>query len=523
MPLHARIGAVIRPSPTEPERLARLSTAVIAAMSVALAAFAWLGTYNRLTADDYPNTSHKPVEAIGDLLKAYRSFTGRYSSTLLSNLLLPCGVAFVRILPSIVLAVWMLALVCLFRELLAGMRSLWRNVLFVSAVILWATIDGALSPGQSLYWATGMIVYTAPLIAQTFLAAMIVRDLRTAEPHSWSRPVWITALAFVAAGFSETTLALQAAAVAVAFCLRPSAGLRPFRLSLWATGAATAVSFFLQVLAPGTAGRQAQIARACAPVLVPARAMLIGPASAARLLFSKPMVIVVLLAAGFLLRWQLPLGERAARAVPKQLSQILFAAWVLTTVASLPASYALCMPPNSRSHIALHFSMVLAVFGCGYVLGSAARIGPYLSESRLFVPLAGALLVAAPIWSAANVVSQFPQVARYAAAWDARDQTLRKAARFQSDEITVDPLPESSAVVHGLAVPGRDPMAEPNQRVAHYYGLPLLRVTEDPQGTALVEPWTREWCARLYHHLRMSGTTGELLAPAGPPHTTAPK
>jgi hypothetical protein len=522
----------------ERDRFAWISIAASAAMLVALISFGWLGSFTRLVNDDFDSASYPPVAAFTRLVYDYFNYFGRYAEILTKDLLLPLGTPIVRVLPATVLALWLLGLLWLFRELLArepggelsqdgaGTPSVWRNALLVSSVVLWATIEGAMSPGQSLYWASGMLAYVAPMVLQTYLVAAILRRDRRAtraraETHfagttqvSWWPLASIGLAAFVTAGFSETNMALQAAMVGIAiFATRTASPV--LRHALWTAGLATAVGCAIQVLAPGIVVRQAGLAVTCGPASVLTRAALVGPASAIRLLFCKPASVAALLAAGVLARRQQPLGNPGAREVRNQLLLILSSTWAMTLAAALPASYTMCLPPNSRSHVVVHFCTVLAVLGCGYVLGGLSGLEPRLIQRQLFVPAVCVLLIGAPLWSVFDVVGQSRDAARYAAAWDARDRKLRAAARAFVEDVTVEPLPEGMNLVLGMNVPGRDPMAEWNLIVAQYYGLRTFRVTEDTPGSATLEPWTKEWCAHLYHRLRESGVVSGIVGLPG--------
>ena len=498
--------------PTQRARLAWTETATTTALLIALAAFGWLGSYTRLVADDY-NSYAPATAALALTIDAYHEWTGCFSSGVLINLVVPSGIGMVRALPAIALTLWMFALWWLFLELPAIRQTHWRNGLFAAAAILWATIESALSAGQSLYWATGLVKYTAPLVLHTFLAAAILWRVRTAQTAKrrrgprWLVDVLIALVAFLASGFSETSLSLQAASAVVALLLAPSradSGL--LRRLLWLTLLATLAAGLVVALAPGNAIRQSALATTSAPILVLPRALLIGPASAARLLLCKPATAVVLLAAG----WLFFGGVSNAPAARKQVSLILLSAWALTTAAALPASYTLGLPPPSRAHIAVQFPLVLAVFACGYVLGTLSAGFRPSWVARLFVPASCVLLIGIPLWSAVDLFARFPAAARYANAWDARDQRLRAAARTLDMDVTVEPLPEEMAIVLGLDIPGRDPLADANQILANYYRLRLFKVNENSPPDNR-EPWTQEWCGRLYHRLHQSGTLGELL------------
>jgi hypothetical protein len=364
-----------------------------------------------------------------------------------------------------------------------------------------------MSLGQSLYWANGMFLYTAPLVFQTLLFAAILWRSRLAAPQGWPTQVWIGLVAFLSAGFSEPALGLQAAILLMAVLARPNVGLRLPRASLWAAGLATAASGVIQLLSPSIAERQAAWAVTCGPANVLERALLVGPVSAVRLFLCQTIVVAVLIAAGILLGWQRSAANSAAnmdaKAVFRRLLLVGLAAWALTAAAALPAAYAQCAPPNSRSHIVLHFSMVIGLLACGFVLGDSAR--PGLRFTTVVVAAATLLFVGAGMRSVFHIVVQSGGAARYAAAWDARDQQLRAAARAFIEDVTVQPLPEEGSVVQGLEVPGRNPMKLWNLAAGQYYGICRLRVTEDLPGVIIPEPWTKERCVGLYFWLSEIG------------------
>src|ERR1035438_5093697 len=254
------------------------------AMLAGIAAFGWLGTCSRLSADDYLWALGPPGAAMSITLSNYNFWTGCYSCIFFLVLLLPISPNIVMVLPAAALGLWLLALLALFhglfRRLFRGLLAnrTWSASLLGATATLWATVDSTSSAGQSLYWADGMIKYTVPLVLLTFTAALIIVR-SSAQSGALSRTERIPGvvvctltalLMFICGGFSETTLALQMTAVVIALLLlwtavanrslrHPGEVRLPIRLSriLLVSFMATAASVLVGCLARGNAIRQA--------------------------------------------------------------------------------------------------------------------------------------------------------------------------------------------------------------------------------------------------------------------------
>ena len=150
------------------------------AMLAALVAYGWLGTCARLEGDDYVWAQGSPRAAMSKTWETYNGWSGCYSCIFLLALLLPISLKAVMVLPAAALGLWLLALLALFRELFRGLPAnrMWSASFLAATATLWATVDGTLSPGYSLYWPDGMIKYTVPQIMLTFAAAWTIAQSR---------------------------------------------------------------------------------------------------------------------------------------------------------------------------------------------------------------------------------------------------------------------------------------------------------------------------------------------------------
>jgi hypothetical protein len=190
-----------------------VTLAATGALLAALVALGWLGFCTRLAGDDYGWAVARPSEAIDAVTWMYQTAWGRYSSTFLLTLLMPIPHV-VELLPAAVLGLWLLALLALFRGLLPDRT--WSVSLLAAVATLWATVDGTLSVGRSLYWACAMMTFTAPLVTLTFLAALVIAQSAQSEaaPQVQRIPslgvcTLAALLGFLSGGFSETNVDLD--------------------------------------------------------------------------------------------------------------------------------------------------------------------------------------------------------------------------------------------------------------------------------------------------------------------------
>jgi hypothetical protein len=151
----------------------------------------------------------------------YVTWTGRFTLMLALSAVELAGQEIVPLLPALALILWLVGLswtISQFRVTL-GWLSPMASSLLLAELIIYATLRSVPNLHQVLFWVGGMLTYVAPLVLLTVYVGFIKYK---ADRHSqnWHTRLASAGVAFIAGGFSETSLALQSAALlfAIAAC-----------------------------------------------------------------------------------------------------------------------------------------------------------------------------------------------------------------------------------------------------------------------------------------------------------------
>ena len=127
------------------------------------------------------------------------------------------GAKLAPFLPGIFLASWLIALTWALSQFMRIVSPAAPFIvpLLLAEVIINGTLVASPSIYQSLYWQTGAITYTLPLIFSAVYVGVVLRTLAADSTPTWMAVVGAF-LTFVAGGFSETYATLQMSALFVA-------------------------------------------------------------------------------------------------------------------------------------------------------------------------------------------------------------------------------------------------------------------------------------------------------------------
>ena len=486
------------------ERLLYGAAAALAALlAVGLAAHAYVGLFTRYMADDYCTAG--TVRTAGLLTTQthfYTAWSGRFAFTLTVSLFELLGAGVVPYLPLAALVCWLAATTWAVYELLSD--SLGRSPLLFSfllaELIVYATVaDNTGGVFEALYWQTGMLTYTAPLIILTALAAFYARALRRAAVRAPRAASIITvfAAAFYAGGFSETSALMQigALAAAVAATLFLSGASKRGRVlpSLVAGLAGSVVALALVALAPGNAVRESTLPAHSDLLTTSARAL----TNALTHAFSEhnygvtfsPRWAAMLLAA--VLSFYLSL-----RAAPPDESSVRWRRLLWLSASGLfvyfccffPASYAMSVAPPPRALVVAQLVLVCTLVSLGWVAGESA--GAHFARGRLtlgrpvnFALAALAVLVSLTfVGPARQTFAQAARARALARLWDARDAEIRARVAGGEKNLTV-PVAYN---IGGTDVLTHDPKWYVNHCFAVYYGADSVTAVPDRKGLSFV-------------------------------------
>jgi hypothetical protein len=172
--------------------------------------FAYLGYFNRYWADDWCyNADFKNLgflETVRGYVYNVTYTPSRYSVTIFAGLVQAFETLGVQLMTPLTIMFLVAGLACLFYNFayMAGRRLSKWPVVLVSAVIVYFSIY--LSPHiyQSLYWRTGMLTYTTPLVFLPWVFIFITEQSKREKPSA-VLTAFIFIVALLGGGFSEAS------------------------------------------------------------------------------------------------------------------------------------------------------------------------------------------------------------------------------------------------------------------------------------------------------------------------------
>ena len=234
--------------------------------ALVLSLYLWLSTFNRLIGDDFCSYyDAKRLDVLHYIWYWYITWGGRYSAIATDNLLGFIGPDGVRFTTSVIILIWAIVLIFIFRKILQ--KRIPDNITTISSaaltVIMLFTLImiTPLSP-QVFYWWNGMRTYIPALVSFTLHMAFLFWG---AEKLSTRRAILLGSLfsfslAFFSGGFNETFTAIQIPFFAglIGFTIlfkkmRSPAGLSPL---LIAALIGSVLALTIMLVAPGASNRQ---------------------------------------------------------------------------------------------------------------------------------------------------------------------------------------------------------------------------------------------------------------------------
>jgi len=453
-------------------------------MMAPLLGHVYLGTFSRYLADDYCTTGTlRELGFFASQLRWYRTWSGRFSFTFAVNLVEVIGTWIVPFLTALVLTVWLAGLILLLRRLPEpiGGSGAKHSAVLLAMVVLFGTLEGTPDVYQSLYWMTGMVTYSLPLVLVTFYAAWLIK---------WSddnRSLWIVLLSglfsLALGGFSETYVTTQTTILAVAvgiILLRRKDPNRGGKLALLGSGlVGSLLALVVIVVAPGNQARLALmpeqadfisiVAQSIYDTYLFVRITISDSWQTLALVVLLPLVLTAFKDA------QASTAPERARFLRRSLLRLSVVGIVasLAMVASVfPSEYATATYPAERALITTGYVMTLALAFGGAEIGFA--ISQFIKQSsglRILQIAASILLLSLIGFNVLTSLSyrqaQFPRASKFAASWDDRDDEIHKAVARGEEDLAVRSLPHMA----GLAEVEADAGTWINRCISQTYGL----------------------------------------------------
>jgi hypothetical protein len=477
--------------------------AVSTVLGATLLAYMLLGNFTRYVQDDFLSTLDDRAHGFWTAqILTYQRHDGHFLGTALQDAGGMLNIMFARILPGVLIAVWVALLALALRYLAPATGRLGR--LLIGAAIVYTTLRVTPNPFLSLYWMTASLAYVAPLL----FAAVLVWLLSRPPGRGWGRAMVIAGaglVAFLAAGLAEEYTAAQTVALTLAIALAVSRRSDAWRQRLSVLGVAwmgSLAGLGVMAAAPGNALRSAAIARLVGPrpslLLLPSFTLpeavhffdvLIGT-------HWRGLLAMAILAALVGARSG-PVTRLAIRSAVIAVTVATVGAAVVVFSAMTPAALEQAQPPHDYAQIVLVYICVCAIGTLGWVSGRlcrflADRALPRVSaieRSRWAIVsaatlLAGAVVVTGPISTLVAMRHDLPAIQAYATTKD-EQAAIAEAAHAAG---------RSSAIVPPVVNPGnigifshtdsaelqRDPTFWLNLDVATYYGLAAIATSPAP-------------------------------------------
>jgi hypothetical protein len=461
-----------------------------ASMMIPLGMHAYMGGFARYIADDFCTLGTlRRLGFFGSQVNWYEHWSGRFSFTFIVNLTQLAGPKLTPILPALALALMLLALTCLILRWQRWLRMSRSIVLAfaLSGLVIFAMLEGSPNVYQSLYWQTGMLTYTLPLILITAYLGWL---LFFVDGHpdkirpSWAIPASGVAT-FVFGGFSETYVSVQTALLIALFILSSimleGKNRRQVNAFLGAGILGSLLAMLVIVIAPGNLIRRGLMPPSPDPLELIKKSLYDVYIFSVISFRRQPTIValsVILPALIGFLTYQgsshnkpLHLGDWARGLYPLVVIPVLTAGLILASI--MPSEYAISSYPDGRVLVMPAYFLFLGMALWGLSLGSRTRSLVVVKKewilltASMFFGLGVSVLLVFGFVSARTLTDQVPIARQYAQAWDKRDRTLKTIAEDQDEPIPVPSLRHMGF----LAEIGYDPNEWINRCVAQAYGV----------------------------------------------------
>ncbi len=420
-----------------------------------LGLFAYLGYYNRYWADDWCyNADLKTLGFLGTVrgyLYIMRYSPNRYSVSIFSGLIQAFEILGGQLTTPLMLIFWVagLAYLCYNFARMAGYRlSKWLGILVASLIVYFSIY---LSPHiyQSIYWRTGVLTYTMPLVFLPWVFAFVTEQSKREKPSPLLTGL-IFILALLGGGFSEAgcTVLVSSLGLYVLF-----AGFGYRRKQPWAVKtfvpaltalAGALIAMALLVFAPTTQMRKERYGEPAGLVDLVVLLFQFTYAYFVRSLKDFQNILLVLMSvfSGFL--FFPPIKTDKPLKILLLAALVGIFAFLLVAAALTPSAYVEKGLPAPRTMIIPHFIAVTGFVLAGWLSGLAVR--QTFTVKWLETSVVVLLLVSYtyPLYSLKVTAEKIPVYAQRTREWDARESTIQSAlaaGEERVDVFAIDGLP----------------------------------------------------------------------------------
>lgn len=451
-----------------------------------VALFVYLGVYNRYWADDWCYNADFRNQGFIDTVAGYShdvTYTpSRYSVTIFAGLLQALGVLGVQLMTPLTILFWVVGLIYLLYNVsrIIGYQLSKTSLVLFSSLIVYFSIYLSDHIYQSLYWRTGMLTYTLPMVFLTWIFGFITAQSVREKPSLWITAL-VGVLAFLGGGFSEAGTTVMVSSLAIYVVI---AAFFAYRYkSLWAVRSLVSaivalifalVAMAMLIFAPTTQIRKGRYGE---PASLPQLVQLVFNFTYAFFVaaiknYQYPVLFAISSLLGIV--WHASSGRKAKPVNTILLAGLAFGLAAIFVAASLtPSAYIEKGIPAARTMIIPRFVIVSAFVVAGWFTGITLR---EFLKTRWLEPAALGLLLIAYLYPvhSLDITSQKIQIySQRTELWDIRNETVLTA--IHNGEERVD-----AVAIDGQPVGGIRDFDPPDKRgfwitkcAMDYYGIRL--------------------------------------------------
>lgn len=473
---------------------------------IPLLAHVYLGLFTRPMADDYAIAAAVRMRGFWEAQKYwYERWSGRFAYlSIVSATAWLLGTDIIPYLPVIALGSWLAALTWAINglELATHRRTRILASCVLAELVLVVTLNRSPNVAQSLYWQSGVLLYSAPLVLFTTYGALVVRSWRKAGGENKLDLFALiigTLLLFVAGGSNEVQASLQISllilAILAAFVIAPPSFKQRTMPLLVAAAVGSVLALAIVAVAPGNKFRQANFAPS--PSLVSFIQDTLGYSFrfVDRTVARFPVELALSLAPAVVIALQSDPGPLAA-SLTLQRRPLLMGAliglpvvtFILVVACFAPTTYGLAAYPPGRTRIVPQYVFTGVSVCWGYLIGLAIRrkLAGRLRLYPLSALCAAALVIGTALYSfhsTQHTLAQLPSASNYATLWDYYDDAIRSARQHRFDSLAVLSVPNIAA----LDSPGPTSQYWVNKSISDYYGFKVLAYNSPDEAKGVLD------------------------------------
>jgi hypothetical protein len=464
----------------------------IATQTLGLGVFFYLATFTRYVADDFCEVMQIRR---GPLLSViYESFTtgthrsaNRFSKLFFINLSEWLGPYQVRILPIVMILLWLIGLFWVIREIkkMIGMQQSMIVELFLAISIVFFSMVQAPNVFQIYYWRSSMLTHLAPVVLSVLLIGFVLFQVRSAKgnvPGFWV-PLVVLLASFIIGGAGETPAVLMVAVyvlILLYFWMYRGPERRPALVLFSAAFAGMFLALLAMFLSPANLSHGETSFIELPLAVLDALKYTYEFIWDTFVTLPLPTLVSIILPVLFFFCLyiqpnQQPLLPTQKRQIGMALLLLPLLIYLLIAASFMPSAYAQYSYPVERVRFSGRFLMTLGIIIESALLGVwFAQLKQFLTYRHTLFPIAGVMLLVTglyPLRSANTLWKQLDDYRGWAIAWDEREDKIYSMAESGVQDAAVEWFPNR------FGVKDIDGSTEHwmNKCVADYYGFNTIR------------------------------------------------